>query len=177
MIVCTCECSIVKTNVSAEENGYILPKKNISMARQSIWLKSSCFAFSDFLVFQVSAAVGSWSFILVMGAVLIIWIYINSSFSWAFDAFPFILLNLMLSFIARWIVCDIKDSTQLICFYYINIRSSVYYFPSNLFFCLCQLFNTNHNDEVRTSDDRIIIFVMFYSCFYSHCVLIIWETI
>ena len=46
-------------------------------------------------------AVGSWSFIIGMSGILIIWVYLNSTFL-DFDPYPFILMNLILSFIAAY---------------------------------------------------------------------------
>jgi uncharacterized membrane protein len=45
---------------------------------------------------------GSWTFLICFGAVLVVWITINSIVAWLrpFDPFPFILLNLILSCLA-----------------------------------------------------------------------------
>ena len=50
----------------------------------------------------VAAFGGSWRFIIIFGAVLILWIVLNSKMLMArpFDPFPFILLNLVLSCLA-----------------------------------------------------------------------------
>lgn len=51
----------------------------------------------------VSAFVGSWSFIIIFFGVLISWIAVNTIIIWrAFDPFPFILLNLVLSTVAAF---------------------------------------------------------------------------
>ena len=56
----------------------------------------------DRIADRVAAFGGSWTFIIIFGIVLGAWMLINSSFltSKAFDPFPFILLNLVLSTIA-----------------------------------------------------------------------------
>jgi uncharacterized membrane protein len=52
---------------------------------------------------QVAATVGSWSFILVQTTVLVAWIAVNAvAWSRAWDPYPFILLNLVLSFQAAF---------------------------------------------------------------------------
>jgi uncharacterized membrane protein len=51
----------------------------------------------------VAAAVGSWRFIVVQSTLLVAWIIGNATIgSGAWDPFPFILLNLMLSFQAAY---------------------------------------------------------------------------
>lgn len=47
---------------------------------------------------RVAKIVGSWKFILSMGTFIVGYIFFNSYSSAAFDDFPFILLNLFLSF-------------------------------------------------------------------------------
>jgi uncharacterized membrane protein len=52
---------------------------------------------------SVAATVGSWRFIIIQSTILLIWLVINSlawSFKW--DPYPFILLNLALSFQAAY---------------------------------------------------------------------------
>jgi uncharacterized membrane protein len=50
----------------------------------------------------VAAAVGSWRFVLIQSALLIGWIIFNAVSGARFDPFPFILLNLLLSFQAAY---------------------------------------------------------------------------
>ena len=50
----------------------------------------------------VASIVGSWRFILTQSALLIAWIVWNAASGRPFDPFPFILLNLMLSFQAAY---------------------------------------------------------------------------
>ncbi len=52
---------------------------------------------------KVSGFVGSWSFIIYMTVLLIIWILINSlMIIYKWDVYPFILLNLILSCLAAY---------------------------------------------------------------------------
>ena len=53
---------------------------------------------------RVSAFIGSWPFIIVQTILLLIWVYINSVefFTHQWDPYPFILLNLVLSFQATY---------------------------------------------------------------------------
>lgn len=53
---------------------------------------------SDRLADIVSDSLGSWSFILTMAAVMVIWVIINiAAYELRWDPYPFILLNLFLS--------------------------------------------------------------------------------
>ncbi len=56
----------------------------------------------DRLADQLATFGGSWTFLIIFGAILIVWIALNSMlFMWRpFDPFPFILLNLILSCLA-----------------------------------------------------------------------------
>ena len=59
-------------------------------------------SFGEQLADQVASFGGSWTFILCFGGVLILWIAVNSiaMLGKAFDPFPYILLNLVLSCLA-----------------------------------------------------------------------------
>jgi len=59
-------------------------------------------SFGERLADRVAAVGGSWGFVMGFGAVLIIWVIINTIvlMSGAFDPYPFILLNLFLSMLA-----------------------------------------------------------------------------
>ena len=51
----------------------------------------------------VAAGMGSWKFIIIQSAILIIWIILNiTAFVYNWDPYPFILLNLALSFQAAY---------------------------------------------------------------------------
>ena len=52
---------------------------------------------------QVAATMGSWPFIIVQSAILLVWIVLNvTAFIEKWDPYPFILLNLALSFQAAY---------------------------------------------------------------------------
>ncbi len=52
---------------------------------------------------MVAAAMGSWRFIIIQSAILLVWIILNvTSFIFNWDPYPFILLNLALSFQAAY---------------------------------------------------------------------------
>ena len=53
---------------------------------------------------QLSAAMGSWPFIIVQSILLLVWVYLNvwAIFIAHWDPYPFILLNLVLSFQATY---------------------------------------------------------------------------
>jgi uncharacterized membrane protein len=51
----------------------------------------------------VAATMGSWSFIIIQSAILIVWIVLNvTAYVYNWDPYPFILLNLALSFQAAY---------------------------------------------------------------------------
>ncbi|WP_119300337.1 DUF1003 domain-containing protein [Dongia deserti] len=50
----------------------------------------------------VAAVTGSWTFIIVQSVVLFLWIAVNAYSGKAWDPYPFILLNLLLSFQAAY---------------------------------------------------------------------------
>ena len=52
---------------------------------------------------QVAATMGSWKFIIIQSAILLVWIVLNvTAFVEKWDPYPFILLNLALSFQAAY---------------------------------------------------------------------------
>jgi uncharacterized membrane protein len=51
---------------------------------------------------KIAAFIGSWKFIIIQSTILTIWIVINSIGLVHYDPFPFILLNLFLSFEAAY---------------------------------------------------------------------------
>jgi uncharacterized membrane protein len=60
----------------------------------------SSLTFGQRLADQVAAFGGSWTFILLFFAVMLVWILLNAPAGRAFDPYPFILLNLVLSMLA-----------------------------------------------------------------------------
>ncbi|HEY2712903.1 MAG TPA: DUF1003 domain-containing protein [Chthoniobacterales bacterium] len=58
--------------------------------------------FGERLSDRIASFGGSWTFIIIFGAVLVIWIVVNAAVlaSRAFDPYPFILMNLILSCLA-----------------------------------------------------------------------------
>ena len=63
---------------------------------------NSGFSFGQRLADEIATFGGSWKFIIIFGIFIIIWILINIVFlvNKAFDPYPFVLLNLMLSCLA-----------------------------------------------------------------------------
>ncbi len=59
--------------------------------------------FGDRLADRVAATVGSWRFIMIQSGLLLVWIVLNVT-AWvrSWDPYPFILLNLVLSFQAAY---------------------------------------------------------------------------
>lgn len=58
--------------------------------------------FSENLSDRIATFIGSWKFIIIQSIILTIWIVINSLRLVDFDHYPFILLNLFLSFEAAY---------------------------------------------------------------------------
>jgi uncharacterized membrane protein len=81
----------------------------------------------------VAAIVGSWRFILIQSGLLVAWLIANAAFGGtAWDPYPFILLNLMLSFQAAYTAPIIMmsqnrqsdiDRIRSIADYQVNIRA------------------------------------------------------
>jgi uncharacterized membrane protein len=81
----------------------------------------------------VAATVGSWRFIVIQSGLLVVWLIANAAFGGnAWDPYPFILLNLMLSFQAAYTAPIIMmsqnrqsdiDRIRSIADYQVNIRS------------------------------------------------------
>jgi len=58
--------------------------------------------FSINLADNIASFLGSWKFIIIQSSILLIWIFINVDKIVNFDPYPFILLNLFLSFEAAY---------------------------------------------------------------------------
>jgi uncharacterized membrane protein len=58
--------------------------------------------FSIRLADEIAAFIGSWTFIIIQSCILIVWITINAFKLVGYDPYPFILLNLFLSFEAAY---------------------------------------------------------------------------
>ena len=80
----------------------------------------------------VAATVGSWRFIIVQSGMLLLWILANTALGLGWDPYPFILLNLMLSFQAAYTAPIIMmsqnrqsdvDRGRAVADYQINLRA------------------------------------------------------
>ncbi len=61
------------------------------------------YSFGDRVADRVAATMGSWSFIIIQTLILIVWIILNvTAYVQQWDPYPFILLNLALSFQAAY---------------------------------------------------------------------------
>jgi uncharacterized membrane protein len=58
--------------------------------------------FSITLADKIATFIGSWTFIIIQSTILTIWVTLNLLRVWNFDSYPFILLNLFLSFEAAY---------------------------------------------------------------------------
>ena len=81
----------------------------------------------------VAATVGSWRFIIIQSSLLLLWIVVNVvAWASAWDPYPFILLNLVLSFQAAFTAPIImmsqnrdneRDRERAVCDYEVNLRA------------------------------------------------------
>jgi uncharacterized membrane protein len=90
----------MQPNISTEEYQLILDLRERNPAQQPIHRPLS---FGERLSDRVVGIVGSWRFIVIQSVLLAIWIVLNVVGTLArWDPYPFILLNLMLSFQAAY---------------------------------------------------------------------------
>jgi len=68
--------------------------------------------FGQHLADKVASIVGSWRFIIIQSILIAFWIIINLFASFKFDPYPFILLNLFLSFQAAYTAPAIMMSSN-----------------------------------------------------------------
>jgi uncharacterized membrane protein len=76
----------------------LLVKEKVS--RNINTLHSSGLSLGDKMADKLAKIAGSWRFVLIFVGVIAVWIAFNAAMPWPFDAYPFILLNLMLSCVA-----------------------------------------------------------------------------
>ena len=92
-----------KGEIAALDGEVLLAIKNNSILSENIQtLKEGKLTFGQKLADKVASFGGSWFFIITFFSFILCWILLNTwlSFSQAFDPFPFILLNLILSCLA-----------------------------------------------------------------------------
>ncbi|MDO9503085.1 DUF1003 domain-containing protein [Falsiroseomonas sp.] len=78
-------------------------RRTIARAKQRRGKAATPARLADRLADAVAALVGSWRFILIQSSLLVAWITANVAFgSGGWDPYPFILLNLVLSFQAAY---------------------------------------------------------------------------
>ena len=79
-------------------------KQRLHVSRDTNQQFAETLTFGQRLADQIAAFVGSWTFILIFIFLLLLWVVLNSfilsRMGKAFDLYPFILLNLMLSMVA-----------------------------------------------------------------------------
>jgi uncharacterized membrane protein len=75
--------------------------KRVVVAQDTNVTHAESLSFGERLADQVARFGGSWTFLLIFGSVLLLWVIVNSVLlSRAFDPYPYILLNLFLSMVA-----------------------------------------------------------------------------
>ena len=108
-------------------------RRVLALARKRRGAPSPPPSLGERLADLVAATVGSWRFILVQSALLLAWVAANAAFgAGAWDPYPFILLNLMLSFQAAYTAPIIMmsqnrqadmDRDRAVADYQVNIRA------------------------------------------------------
>lgn len=60
-------------------------------------------SYGEYLADRIASVVGSWRFIVIQSMLLLLWMGVNlAAWAWRWDPYPFILLNLVLSFQAAF---------------------------------------------------------------------------
>jgi uncharacterized membrane protein len=77
-------------------------RQNLTQAQSSHLNESSQLTVGQRISDIVASTVGSWRFIIFQSIAIIAWIAINTIYNKGWDPYPFILLNLMLSFQAAY---------------------------------------------------------------------------
>jgi uncharacterized membrane protein len=89
-----------RANITPEEYQLIQGLRERSPAQNPL---KAPLTWGDHLSDRVATIVGSWKFITIQSALLILWIFLNgTAYLQRWDPYPFILLNLMLSFQAAY---------------------------------------------------------------------------
>lgn len=87
-------------NISAEEYRLIQQLRERSPAQNPPKMP---LALGDRLADKVADVVGSWRFVIIQTSLLVLWLFLNlTAYIQHWDPYPFILLNLMLSFQAAY---------------------------------------------------------------------------
>lgn len=83
---------------------YIFDRKNVSHNTNQEFSEQA--TFGERIADKVASFGGSWTFIIIFGSILLLWIILNSFIlikrNEVFDPYPYILLNLMLSTVAAF---------------------------------------------------------------------------
>ena len=91
----------LKARLTAEEHKLLVSLRERKPARNPPSKEKA--AFGERLADAVASNVGSWTFIVIQSALLFLWIVANSvAWFMSWDPYPFILLNLVLSFQAAF---------------------------------------------------------------------------
>jgi uncharacterized membrane protein len=91
----------IRTEVSPEEYQLLLNLRDRSPSQHPPSLYPA--ALGDRIADQVAAVMGSWRFIIIQSILLVLWVSLNvAAVIQRWDPYPFILLNLMLSFQAAY---------------------------------------------------------------------------
>lgn len=90
----------IRANVSREEYQLLQELRDRSPAQRSPHTRLTI---GDRISDQVAATMGSWPFIIIQSVILLLWVMLNvMGVMQHWDPYPFILLNLMLSFQAAY---------------------------------------------------------------------------
>ena len=80
-----------------------ITQRNVELIARMEAAADHCRTFSERVADIVAACVGSWTFLILQSVLLVTWMVLNVVGPWThWDAYPFILLNLVLSFQAAF---------------------------------------------------------------------------
>lgn len=80
-----------------------ITRQNVELIARIESASNECRTFGERVADNVAAGVGSWTFLIVQSVLLVMWMTANVVGAWThWDAYPFILLNLVLSFQAAF---------------------------------------------------------------------------
>jgi uncharacterized membrane protein len=98
----------IRSQLSSQEHDLLQNLRNKKPAQSFVPVQRT---FGERVSDAVAEVMGSWRFFLVQSSILVVWIFWNSfNGSETFDPYPFILLNLMLSFQAAYAAAIIMMS-------------------------------------------------------------------
>src|SRR5437588_7072480 len=93
----------IGTGFQEAEHRLLVELRLLRRSLRKTWRPAPDLTLGQRIADKVAATMGSWTFILIQSAVLLVWIILNvTAYVQRWDPYPFILLNLALSFQAAY---------------------------------------------------------------------------